>query len=58
MTFDHVRICEILNEENVEYVVVGGFAAVVKGSSLPTRDIDIVPAHVSVWSALSVACVG
>ena len=56
--FDPVRICEILNEESVDYVVVGGFAAVVRGSSLPTRDIDIVPAHVSVWSALSVACVG
>jgi hypothetical protein len=41
--FDPVRICAILNEEGVEYVVVGGFAAVVRGSSLPTRDIDIVP---------------
>jgi hypothetical protein len=27
--FDPVRICTILNEERVEYVVVGGFAAVV-----------------------------
>jgi hypothetical protein len=43
--FDPVRICEILNEEGVEYVVVGGFAAVIRGSSLPTRDIDIVPAR-------------
>jgi hypothetical protein len=44
--FDPIRICEILNEESVDYVVVGGFAAVVRGSSLPTRDIDIVPSRV------------
>ena len=25
--FDPVRICSILNEERVDYVVVGGFAA-------------------------------
>jgi hypothetical protein len=43
--FDPVRICTILNEEGVEYVVVGGFAAVIRGSSLPTRDIDIVPSR-------------
>ena len=44
--FDPVRICEILNEERVEYVIVGGFAAVIRGSSLQTRDIDIVPSRV------------
>lgn len=43
--FDPVRICTILNEEGVEYVVVGGFAALVHGSSLPTRDIDVVPSR-------------
>ena len=43
--FDPVQICEILNEENVDYVVVGGFAAVIRGSSLPTRDFDIVPSR-------------
>ncbi|MFN6121228.1 MAG: hypothetical protein ACK5CE_16565 [Actinomycetes bacterium] len=43
--FDPVRICAILNEEGVEYVVVDGFAAVVRGSSLPTRDIDVVPSR-------------
>lgn len=43
--FDPVRICAILNEECVEYVIVGGFAAVVHGSSLPTRDIDVVPSR-------------
>jgi hypothetical protein len=45
MMFDPVRICAILNEEGVDYVVVGGFAAVVRGSSLPTRVIDIVPSR-------------
>jgi hypothetical protein len=43
--FDPVRICRILNEEAVEYVIVGGFAAVVHGSSLPTQDIDVVPSR-------------
>lgn len=43
--FDPVRICRILNDEGVEYVVVGGFAAVIRGSSLPTRDIDVVPSR-------------
>ena len=46
MIFDPVQICGILNEECVDYVVVGGFAAVVRGSSLPTRDIAIVPSRV------------
>jgi hypothetical protein len=27
----------------VEFVVIGGFAAVVRGSSLPTKDIDVIP---------------
>lgn len=43
--FDPVRICAILNEEGVEYVVVGGMAAVIHGSSLPTRDVDVVPSR-------------
>ncbi len=43
--FDPIRICEILNDELVDYVVVGGFAAVIRGSPLPTRDIDIVPSR-------------
>lgn len=34
-----------LNEEGVAYVIVGGFAAVVHGSSLPTQDIDVVPSR-------------
>lgn len=43
--FDPVRICEILNEEGVEYILIGGLASVVHGSSLPTQDVDLVPAR-------------
>lgn len=43
MTFDPVAICAVLEEEGVRYVVLGGFAAVVHGSPLPTEDIDIIP---------------
>ena len=43
MTFDPVAICRILNEERVDYVVVGGFATVILGSPLPTEDIDVLP---------------
>jgi hypothetical protein len=43
--FDPVRICLILREEDVEFVVLGGFAAVVRGSSLPTKDIDVIPSR-------------
>ena len=43
MKFDPVAICRILNEEKVDYVVVGGFASVVLGSPLPTEDIDVLP---------------
>lgn len=43
--FDPVQICQIFNEEGVAYVVVGGFASVVHGSSLPTQDIDVVPSR-------------
>jgi hypothetical protein len=43
--FDPVRICLILREEDVEFVVLGGFAAVVRGSSLPTKDINVIPSR-------------
>ena len=32
-----------LNEAGVEYVAIGGFAAVLHGSPLPTQDVDICP---------------
>ncbi len=37
------EILRVLNEEDVRYVVIGGLAAVLQGSSLPTQDVDIVP---------------
>jgi len=40
-----VAICSILAEEQVDYVVVGGLAAVILGSPLPTEDIDVVPSR-------------
>ena len=43
MTFDPVSICRILNEEQVDFVAVGGFASVILGSPLPTEDVDILP---------------
>lgn len=43
MTFDPRSICRALNDEGVSFVVVGGFAAVLHGSPLPTSDIDVVP---------------
>jgi len=41
--FDPAAICRVLNEEEVDYVVIGGFASVVLGSPLPTEDIDVLP---------------
>jgi hypothetical protein len=43
--FDPRRICEVLNEAGVDYVVVGGLAAALAGSALPTEDIDILPSR-------------
>ena len=41
--FDPVRICRILNEEGVDFIVVGGMATVMHGSVLPTQDIAFRP---------------
>lgn len=43
MAFDPRLICKVLNEEGVAYVIVGGLAAVIHGSPLPTSDVDVVP---------------
>jgi hypothetical protein len=43
MTFDPRQICSAFNDEGVRYVLIGGFAAAVHGSPLPTSDVDIVP---------------
>ncbi len=45
MTFDPVEICAVLDQEGVEFVVLGGFAAIIHGSPLPTEDIDIIPSR-------------
>ncbi len=45
MSFEPVEICAVLVEEGVEFVVLGGFAAIVHGSPLPTEDIDILPSR-------------
>ena len=45
MTFDPVEICAVLEDEGVRFVVLGGFAAVVHGSPLPTEDIDVIPSR-------------
>lgn len=45
MTFEPLRILEALNQEKVRYVLIGGMAAVVHGSTLPTADVDVVPAR-------------
>jgi hypothetical protein len=44
-TFDPRPICRVLNDEGVKYVLIGGFAAAVHGSPLPTSDLDVVPAR-------------
>ena len=41
--FDPVRVCHILNEEAVDYIVIGGVAAAAHGSALTTRDIGVMP---------------
>lgn len=43
-SFDAHKIVEILDHHHVDYVLVGGFAAVLYGSRRPTEDIDIAPA--------------
>lgn len=45
MIFEPVEICAVLVEEGVDFVVLGGFAAIVHGSPLPTEDIDIFPSR-------------
>lgn len=45
MIFDPLAMCRLLTEEGVDFVVVGGFAATIHGSTLLTEDIDIVPSR-------------
>jgi len=41
--FDPLRVVEVLNRHQVEYVLVGGYAAQLYGARRPTYDIDITP---------------
>jgi hypothetical protein len=41
--FDPQRVVEVLNRHQVEYVLVGGYAAQLYGARRPTYDIDITP---------------
>ncbi len=36
-------ILAVLHRHEVRYVLIGGFAAVLRGSAVPTYDVDIVP---------------
>jgi hypothetical protein len=45
MSFDPERLLAVLNRHRVAYVIVGGLAAVAHGSTLPTEDVDVVPAR-------------
>ncbi|MFN0128479.1 MAG: hypothetical protein ACKV19_17530 [Verrucomicrobiales bacterium] len=42
--FDPLPVLSALGRHRVEYVLIGGVAAVLQGSPLPTYDIDIAPA--------------
>lgn len=42
--FDPGRLVELFHEQNVEYVMVGGYAGRVHGATRPTMDLDVVPA--------------
>jgi len=41
--FDPERVFEVLQRHDVEYVLIGGLAAVAHGSPLPTTDVDVTP---------------
>ena len=42
-SFDGAAILAVLHEHQVEFVTIGGFAAVAQGSPIPTNDVDVVP---------------
>jgi len=39
---DFPRLLEALDGEGVQFIIVGGFAGTIHGSSIPTRDLDVV----------------
>lgn len=42
--FEPLRVLRALDRRDVDYVLIGGVAAVLQGSPLPTYDVDITPA--------------
>ena len=38
---DIQRLLKLLTENDVEFVIIGGFAAIVHGSSMVTEDLDL-----------------
>jgi len=45
VSFDPVAMCRILDDEGVQYVIIGGIAATMRGSTLLTEDLDLVPSR-------------
>lgn len=43
MTFRGEAILAVLRRHDVAFVLIGGFAAVARGSPIPTNDVDITP---------------
>jgi hypothetical protein len=43
MSYDPEGLLATLNRHDVRYVVLGGLAAVIHGSALPTEDVDVSP---------------
>lgn len=43
--FDPERLLAVLGRHDVEFVLIGGLAAVAHGSPLPTTDVDVTPAR-------------
>ncbi|HVW80260.1 MAG TPA: hypothetical protein VHB69_04900 [Mycobacteriales bacterium] len=41
--FDPERLLEILVDEGVDFVLVGGYAALLQGATRPTQDVDVTP---------------
>jgi hypothetical protein len=54
--FDPVKIMAVLAKHGVRCIYIGGSAAVLQGSPIPTEDVDIVPAgDKDNWARLSAA---
>jgi hypothetical protein len=47
LEFTPDKILGVLNRHEVDYIVIGGLAAIAHGSNLPTRDVDITPDRAS-----------